>query len=454
MLPSTATAQSCPPLPPPGQGSAPSALADVRYLADDALEGRAVGTPGGRCAAAYVAARFEALGLVPAGAGRGWMQPFPLRVGAELNGVNRLRGPGLEWPNDRWAPYGFSASDSIVGSLVYAGSGVGQPGGERPPSVRALIAVIETNTPGAQGLYADPHFKATIAARRGARAVILLESGALPELATDIRPFLSVPVIAIGGRSAAAMRASAKLGLVMRIQVGVRARTRDVGNVIGLLPGADPALRDEVIVVGAHFDHLGRGGTDASRAQGSRMIHNGADDNASGTAALLEVARILKSGPAPARSVLFIAFDGEELGMVGSEVYATTPVRPLARTVAMLNLDMVGRLGSNGLTVFGVGTGPGWNVALDRASEALPRPLPFERVADGRGASDHATFEARGVPALHFFTGSHDDYHRPSDDWERVDVDGVERIAELAAELTLRIAGRAGVAPITPGAAP
>jgi hypothetical protein len=104
--------------------------------------------------------------------------------------------------------------------------------------------------------------------------------------------------------------------------------------------------------------------------------------------------------------------------------------------------------------VLGVGTGPGWDAALDAAGESLARPLPFERVADGRGASDHATFEAGGVPALHFFTGSHDDYHRPSDDWELVDVDGVERVAQLAAALTLRIAGRAGSAPLTPGRAP
>jgi hypothetical protein len=455
LLPATAAAQSCPPLPRAGQGPA----AAIAYLADDALEGRAAGTEGGRCAAAFLVARFAELGLEPAGSsGGGWLQPFPLRVGAELAGANRFRLGVRELAlGEEWTPYGFSASGSLAGPVVYGGTGVAQPGGERPIAVSGRIVAIEVETPGTGSLYGDPHFKATIATRRGARAVILLSDRALPSPADDSRAFLSAPVVVVTGRAADRVRDAARAGGEASLDVRVRPLERQIGNVLGLLPGADPALREELIVVGAHFDHLGRGRTDASRAQGGSprearggMIHNGADDNASGTAALLEVARRLGAGPAPARSVLFVGFDAEELGMVGSEVYATAPVRPLARTVAMLNLDMVGRLAENGLTVFGTGTARGWDAALDAARAALPAPVPFGRVADGRGSSDHATFEERGVPALHFYTGTHDDYHRPSDDWQRVDAEGVERIAELVAELTLRLAGRAGVAPVTP----
>jgi len=303
LLPAACSAQSCPPAPRTVQGSQTAPLADVRWLAADALEGRAAGSEGGRCAAEYLGASFAAIGLEPAGSGGEWRQPFALRVGAEMAVANRLAVAGRTLELGRaWSPYGFAASGVIEGPLLYRGSGVARPGGERPVPVSGRIVVLEKETPGASGVYADPHFKATIASRQGARA--------------------------------------------------------EVANVIGLLPGSDPVLRDEVVIVGAHFDHLGRGG-EGSRAAGSSEIYNSADDNASGTAAMLEVARRVSEGARPARSILFIAFDAEERGLLGSEHYVDEPVRPLARTVAMLNLDMVGRLGSGPLTVLGMGSATG-----------------------------------------------------------------------------------------------
>ena len=181
----------------------------------------------------------------------------------------------------------------------------------------------------------------------------------------------------------------------------------------------------------------------------SRAIHNGADDNASGTAVMLEVARQLMVGPRPGRSVLFIGFNGEERGLLGSSFYVTNPTRPLDRTVAMINMDMVGRLRGNTLTVFGVAIAPEWDDLLDVAGAELDQPLALSRMPDGYGPSDHSSFYGRGIPVLHFFTNTHEDYHRPSDDWQKIDAEGMDRIARLVADLTLRITGTAGASPLS-----
>jgi len=448
--PAAASAQSCPPLLTPDQTSGP--LADVRWLADDALEGRAVGTPGGLCAVAYLAARFDAIGLEPAGPGGSWLQPFPLRVGSALAGTNRLWIAGLEFKlGGSWAPYGFSGSGIVAAPLIYGESGVSRPGEEQPVEVADHVVVVEAATPGAGGLYSDPHFKGTVAAGRGARAVVILlpEGAPLPDLAGEARPFLSAPAVAVSASAAARVRDAALRGDSARMEVAVDPRTAEVANVMGILPGADRTLSDEVIVVGAHFDHLGRGGA-GSLEPDSRAIHNGADDNASGAAALIEVARRLVTGPRLERSVLFVAFDGEERGLLGSAFYVSDPVRPLENTVAMLNLDMVGRLRSNTLTVFGLATAPEWGDLLDDASDALATPLTLSRFPDGYGPSDHASFYGRGIPVLHFFTNTHEDYHRPSDDWQLVNAEGIERIAGLVTEVTIRLAGTSGRLPTTP----
>ena len=449
-FPAAAEAQSCPAALTPDQATGP--LADVRWLADDALEGRAVGTNGGLCATAYLAARFDALGLVPGGAGGSWLQPFSVRVGSTLASRNRLDISTRTYePGREWMPYGFTGPGTVEAPLVYGGSGVAWPGGEQPVPVTGKVLVVEAETPGAGSLYSDPHFKGTVAAGRGALAVvILLPPGTpLPDPSGEVRPELSAPMLAVGGAAAAAVREAARRAETARIDVTVEPLAVDIANVVALLPGSDPLLADEVVVVGAHFDHLGWGG-EGSMEPATRAIHNGADDNASGTAVMLEVARRLTAGPRPGRSVLFVGFNGEERGLLGSGFYVTHPTRPLDRTVAMINLDMVGRLKDNTLTVFGVATAPEWNGLLDAAGAELVPPLTLSRLPDGYGPSDHSSFYGRGVPVLHFFTNTHEDYHRPSDDWQKIDAEGMDRIARLVATVTLQITGRAGVPSVTP----
>jgi Zn-dependent M28 family amino/carboxypeptidase len=209
-------------------------------------------------------------------------------------------------------------------------------------------------------------------------------------------------------------------------------------NVVARLEGRDPTLRDEVIVIGAHYDHLGRGGF-GSLAPDANEVHNGADDNASGVAALLAVAERLAANP-PARSVIFVAFTGEESGLLGSAHYTAHPAVPLERTRAMLNMDMVGRLGEGPLIVYGTGTAAEWDGILDAAASAAG--IELARKEDGYGPSDHTSFYLKDIPVLHFFTNTHEDYHRPSDDWERIDVQGIERVVALVEAAARSVADR------------
>ena len=174
-------------------------------------------------------------------------------------------------------------------------------------------------------------------------------------------------------------------------------------------------------------------------------VHNGADDNASGSAALIEVARSLAQGARrPARSVLFLAFTGEEKGLWGSAHYVRNPLIPIDRSIAMLNMDMVGRLEGRTLTVMGVGTAGEWEEVLGAANSSLDRPLQIATSPDGFGPSDHSSFYGEGIPVLHFFSNTHEDYHRPSDDFDKIDGEGLEQIVELVTGVALVISGEQG----------
>jgi len=212
-----------------------------------------------------------------------------------------------------------------------------------------------------------------------------------------------------------------------------------VKNVVGVVEGSGD-LADETVIVGAHYDHVGRGGA-GSRSPGSNEVHNGADDNASGTVALLELARRLagaRDANRPSRRLVFIAFTAEEVGLVGSARYTQEPLFPLEKTVAMFNLDMVGRLSENKLTVFGVQTAKQWEALLARQNEGIGLELALK--PEGFGPSDHASFYAKQIPVLHFFTGTHADYHRPGDDWEKINIPGTQQIVDLVERLVLETA--------------
>jgi hypothetical protein len=204
-------------------------------------------------------------------------------------------------------------------------------------------------------------------------------------------------------------------------------------NVIATLEGSDPELKREWVVVGAHYDHLGEGGSPSSLAPGERAVHNGADDNASGVATVLWVAQQLAAGPRPARSVVFVAFTGEESGLLGSAHYVNHPASGTDPIVAMINLDMVGRLNGGTLLVYGVGTAVEWTALLEPA--AARAGVAIATKGDGYGPSDHTSFYLKDVPVLHFFTNTHGDYHKPTDDWDKIDAKGLTAVATIVAEV-------------------
>lgn len=222
-------------------------------------------------------------------------------------------------------------------------------------------------------------------------------------------------------------------------------------NVLGILPGTNRQMSDEYIVIGAHFDHLGMGGINSLADEPA--IHNGADDNASGVAAMLAVAERLAVGPRPERPVLFMAFTGEESGLLGSAHWVNNPTVSLEGVVAMINMDMVGRLAQNGLVVYGSGTAEEWDEILPPALEAAG-VTDVSYVPDGYGASDQTSFYMRDIPVLHLFTNTHSQYHRPEDDWDLIDVGGIRTVAGLVADLARDVGGRPQLAVIPDVGAP
>ncbi len=214
-------------------------------------------------------------------------------------------------------------------------------------------------------------------------------------------------------------------------------------NVIGILEGRDKVLKNEAIVIGAHYDHLGKGG-EGSLAPNSTEVHHGADDNASGTSAIFELARQFAKAKSNKRTIIFIAFSGEEEGLFGSKYYTNNPVFPIENTIAMFNLDMVGRLKDGKLSIGGIGTASEWNQLVKRKNEIMVdgpsgntvgNHFTLQLTEDGFGPSDHASFYMKKVPVLFFFTGTHLDYHKPSDTAEKINYEGEVKIISYVSSL-------------------
>ncbi|MEO0249994.1 MAG: M20/M25/M40 family metallo-hydrolase, partial [candidate division WOR-3 bacterium] len=209
---------------------------------------------------------------------------------------------------------------------------------------------------------------------------------------------------------------------------------KTTANVVALLEGSDPKLKSEIIVIGAHYDHLGLGRENSVSPSEIGKVHNGADDNASGVAGLLELAQALSPVKDQLRrSLLFISFSAEEEGLLGSSYYIKNPIFPLDKTIAMINLDMVGRLTGNSLIVYGTGTSPVWQPMLERLNANANFALKL--MEDGVGPSDQTSFYVKDIPVLHFFTGAHEDHHKPSDDYEKINAEGERRILEFIRQL-------------------
>ncbi len=434
---------------------------DVAWLADDARDGRGVGTAGNEAAAAYIEDRFRSLRLEPAGADGTYRQEFDVTVALTVGPMTSLGLDDQPVAAEAWSPLSFSKSAKVSGEIVFASYGIVAPDKKRDDyaglDVKGKIVLVRRFVPPGDDFkdaderrYSDLRYKAFTAREQGAIAVLVVD---LPELAEGAAmpdeaplPKLFAEQAGDAGVVIAAVKRETAQALLTgghraNLVVELIAEHRKSTNVVGRLKGMKPRERSGAIVIGAHFDHLGHGGSN-SLAPGSDEIHNGADDNASGTAALLESARILAGRKAELTAdVLFVGFSGEERGLLGSTAFTRHPPGglELASVRAMINMDMVGRLRDNKLAILGGGSAEEWPALADPLCVA--HGLSCTTSGDGYGPSDQTPFYAAGIPILHLFTGTHDDYHRPSDDSGKVNATGGAKIAALAADLALQAAG-------------
>ncbi len=423
--------------------------ADVAWLADDARAGRRAGTTGELDSALWIAARFEELGLEPAGENGEWFQTFTVPLQPHDGGGSALTLPdGAVFEGDDLEPLSCSARGEVSGRVVDAGFGIANEELARDDyagldvagavvlvrrGVPPLPATADGGDPPVFGVSASLFHKVMSAKRNGAAAVLVAQSDeraaeGLPAFEDGRTARAGIPAVMV---SPAAAKALAEAGSC-ELFADVHRETGEAHNVLARLAGK---RSDRALVLGAHFDHLGHGGVGSLAPDEIGSIHNGADDNASGTAVVLELARRLSSGPPPAGDVVFALWSGEELGLLGSEHWVQNPTVPLATVRANLNYDMVGRAGRGKLAVLGAGSSPLFAEVLEPAGERVGLELDVNLSGQGVGGSDHQSFLRREVPALHFFSGVHRDYHRPSDDVERFEAEGAARVVDLSLEL-------------------
>ncbi|MBI4850986.1 MAG: M28 family peptidase [Acidobacteria bacterium] len=452
----------------------------IKHLASSDLQGRRSGTEGCEKAAEYIIAQFKQYGVKP-GSGEGFLQGFEFIAGVKQGQNTSLKaksaGQDIEFQlSQDFQPYNFSSSGSVSGQIVLAGYGISAPGINYDDyskiDVKDKIVMLLPFSPEGNNLhgkfadYLSARRKALTARERGAKAVIFIsEADNLKDIRTrDDGNYSDAGIIALRMSKRAAnellksagknvdglQKSGSETGLGetitldkvnLAINTEVVREVRKTYNVLGLLEGVDEKLKKEVIVLGAHYDHLGMGGAE-SLAVGVEGIHHGADDNASGTAGLLELARVLSENKQTLRrSVLFAAFSGEELGLLGSAHYVNkSPSFPLSQTVAMLNMDMIGRMKSDNLVVGGIGTSPQWKIMVEELNKARGFVLKLQE--DGYGPSDHASFYGKDIPVLFFFTGVHDDYHKPTDTADRINVVSEQAIVTMVQEITTKLASQ------------
>jgi hypothetical protein len=466
----------------------PQAYLDhVKYLASPELKGRATGSPELETAAAYIAKQFQSFGLQPAG-GKGYLQEFPAELGAHLGPDNGFSykdaGAKQTLKEGRdYEPFVFSTSGKFSGPVVFAGYGITAKeykyddyAGLDVAGKIVLILRHEPQEEDAHSVFEGKKLtshatfidKMVNAKMHGASGVILINDvAAHPNGEDKLEKFGSTGGPRDAGIFFVQMKAataeqwfraegrdlqqienqidkdlkprSFALGKVeVNLAVDLVHETKTVHNVAAYLPGKTA----EYVIIGAHYDHLGLGDEHSLAPNQLGTIHPGADDNASGTAGVIELARWFSQQPQPRRGILFLAFAGEELGLLGSNWYVNHPELPPENAVAMLNLDMIGRIRDGKVFVSGAPTGTTLGRILDQVKP--PAPLHFDESGKNSGtnmsdASDHASFASKQIPVLFFFSGLHADYHKPGDTADKIDSVDAAKLLDYVADIATHL---------------
>ncbi len=451
--------------------TADEVIAHIRFLASDRLQGRRAGTVQAETAAKYIASEFQRLGLEPAGDNNSWFQSLDVildmqagpenRLTIQLNGTEKQLQPGTDFN-----PLAFSAAGEISAGLSFVGYGLTEEdyyNDYQDIDVSGRVAVMFRYTPAWDSSearlssLASLRFKAINAREHGAVAAVII-TGPLDSDRGDIIALhydnnssdAGIPVISLSRSVAQELFAANGMNMkevqqnlsarknpqsvnwktsTVNLKTDLKAVTKSTDNVLAVLPGKHPRLKNEYIVIGAHYDHLGLGGA-GSMADKPGEPHNGADDNASGTAGLLELAEYF-SEPANRsnRSLLFAAFTAEELGVLGSTWFTKHPTIDADKIITMINMDMIGRMKDKRVVLYGMGSSGRWEPLVNRINKDFGFRLKFN--AEGYGPSDHSPFYGKDIPVLFFFTGTHSDYHRPSDDWQKINAEDEARLLQF-----------------------
>jgi len=405
--------------------------AEIGYLADDKLEGRRAGTNGEKLAREFIQKKFEEIGLKPINSQQ-WFQAFDIYDGKQIEKSTHLIVNGHDLKTEKeFFPLTYSPNKSAEAAVSIALAESGVPW---------FVDVKELSDENKD----NPHFdletaiknKANAAAAKGATALIIYNTSSVPDdlkfNPKDRSDLANIPVLYVTKEAKQKYMSddAATLDIKLKTEIGEKKRTGN--NVIGYLDNGAPST----IIIGAHYDHLGYGedGNSMDRT-GTKAIHNGADDNASGTAAMIELARLLKQSKNKKNNYLFIAFSAEELGLNGSKFFTENAPIDLKTVNYMINLDMVGRMNdsSHVVTVGGYGTSPAWAEILTPLNKKLPFTIKID--SSGTGPSDHTSFYRKDIPVLFFFTGLHTDYHRPSDDANKINYLGELQIVKYIASV-------------------
>jgi len=467
-------------------------VGEVGKLASDEMDGRAAGSAGAAKAAEQIAGEFRKEGLRPGGEEGSYFQSFEVVTGIRLGKGNRLIGT-IPGPNPKsrtfgpmidFVPFSFSENGEVETEIIFVGYGITAPevgyDDYAGIDVKGKAVLAFTHEPRERDQagpfrraeafhYTTNRYKVINAREHGATAMLLVtdpnnhqdegerlfsfmgaSSSTSGILAFSVNRLAADLLLSRSGTTLSRLqreideRLAPKSFRVPEMRISAKAvLARGQGttaNVVGILPGHDPVLKEEAVVIGAHYDHLGLGGENSLAPAAFNTIHPGADDNASGSAALIALARAFVAAGGARRTLVFVAFSGEEVGLLGSYYYVKHPVVPIERTVAMINLDSVGRMQDHRLYIQGVGSGEGLRSIVREASRGLGLDLTLRD--DGFGPSDHTPFYARERPVLHFFTGPHLDYHRPSDTTDKINAEGLQLGATVAYRTAATIADR------------
>jgi hypothetical protein len=459
----------------------------VSFLASDDLKGRGNGTPELQRASEYIANQFRALGLKPAGDKGTFFENFQITTGTAYGPHNALTIDNRKLAIDAdFEPLSISLPAQIDGPIVFAGYGITAPDLQWDDyaglDVKGKIVLVLRHEP--QEMDANSRFdgknmtshatymnKAINARQHGAKAILFITdpnnhpedkdtmSAAMRDIGADDSGIAALritrasvtPVFEKAGRSISNVQQdmdnnfkpqSFDLKSSVHLVMDISRIRKTVHNVMASLPGTDSQLRNEWVVIGAHYDHLGLGDEHSLAPSQIGQIHHGADDNASGTAGVLEFARLASlNKQAFKRSILFMTFAGEEDGLLGSNYFVNHPTVPLTSIVGMINMDMIGRVTNNRLDVLGVGTSPEFKSWIEEFNKTVGLQLNFS--ASGHDGSDHISFDGKHIPILFFFSGLHSDYHRPSDTADKINSEGAVSVLALVAMSAERLANTA-----------